>query len=155
MNYTRLIISLAITLSVGTIAGFATANAIDTWYATLNKPSFNPPNWIFAPVWTMLYILMGIALYLIWNLPESSARNTAMIIFFIQLALNFLWSFIFFNMHQVGWALFDIAALLVMIVACIYFFAPLSKTAAWLLVPYVLWVSFATLLNYSIWTLNK
>lgn len=155
MNYTRLIISLATTLAVGFIAGFATAKSIGTWYATLTKPWFNPPNWLFAPVWTLLYILMGIALYLIWQLPASSARNTAMIIFFVQLALNFLWSFIFFNMHQVGWALVDIIALLLAIVTCIFFFEPLSKAATWLMVPYVTWVGFATALNYSIWVLNK
>lgn len=155
MNYKKLVSSLAITLVTGALAGIATANAIDTWYATLNKPSFNPPNWLFAPVWTILYILMGIALYIIWNLPQSTARKTAMILFFVQLTLNFLWSFIFFNMHQTGWALVDIGAMLVAIVACIYFFEPLSVRAALLLVPYVAWVGFASVLNYSIWMLNK
>lgn len=155
MNYKKLVSSLAITLITGALAGIATANAIDTWYATLNKPSFNPPNWLFAPVWTILYILMGIALYIIWNLPQSTARKTAMILFFVQLAFNFLWSFIFFNMHQTGWALVDIGAMLVAIVACIYFFEPLSAKATLLMVPYAAWVGFASVLNYSIWMLNK
>ena len=150
----KLFLSLTITLAVGGIAGFATATAIDTWYIYLNKPSFNPPNSLFAPVWTILYILMGIALFLVWKLPKSNLRNRAMTIFFIQLALNFLWSFIFFNMHQVGWALIDILLLWIAIILTMFAFAPLSKTACWLLLPYLLWVSFASVLNYSIWHLN-
>lgn len=150
----KLFLSLLITLAVGGIAGFATATSIDTWYSFLNKPSFNPPNQLFAPVWTVLYIMMGIALYLIWKLPASAQRNTAMAVFFIQLLLNFLWSLIFFNMHRVGLALTDIVLLLLLIILTIIFFKPLSKTAAWLLLPYLLWVSFATVLNYAIWHLN-
>ncbi len=150
----KLFVSLLTTLAVGGIAGFATATAIDTWYVHLNKPSFNPPNWLFAPVWTVLYIMMGIALYLIWKLPSSQKRNTAMVVFFIQLLLNFLWSLIFFNMHETGYALVDIVLLLSMILTTIFYFRPLSKTAALMLVPYSLWVSFATVLNYSIWYLN-
>ncbi|MEP7318210.1 MAG: TspO/MBR family protein [Panacibacter sp.] len=150
----KLFLSLAITLTVGGIAGFATATAIDTWYIYLNKPSFNPPNSLFAPVWTILYILMGIALFLVWKLPKSNLRNRAITIFFVQLVLNFLWSFIFFNMHQVGWALIDILLLWIAIILTMFAFAPLSKTAFWLLSPYLLWVSFASVLNYSIWHLN-
>ncbi len=150
----KLFFSLIITLAVGGIAGFSTATAIDTWYVYLNKPSFNPPNWIFAPVWTILYIMMGIALCLIWKLPASPKRNTAMVVFFIQLLLNFLWSLIFFNKHEIGYALIDIVLLLLMILITIFYFRPLSKSAALMLVPYLLWVSFATVLNYSIWFLN-
>lgn len=150
----KLFVSLFITLAVGGIAGFATAASIDTWYSFLNKPSFNPPDWLFAPVWTVLYILMGVALYLIWKLPASAQRNSAMAVFFTQLLLNFLWSLIFFNMHRTGLALTDIVVLLLLIIATILCFKPLSKTAAWLLVPYLLWVSFATVLNYAIWHLN-
>ena len=150
----KLFLSLLITLAVGGIAGYATATAIDTWYVSLNKPSFNPPNYLFAPVWTVLYIFMGIALYLIWKLPETKKRDNAMIIFFVQLCLNFCWSLIFFNMQEIGLALIDIILLLFGIIASIAAFKPLSKTAAWLLFPYLLWVSFATVLNYAIWQLN-
>ena len=150
----KLILALVITLSVGGIAGYATANAIGGWYATLLKPSFNPPNNIFAPVWTLLYIMMGIALYLIWKQPVSKKRNMAFLFFGIQLFLNFWWSILFFNYHQLGWAFVEIIAMWVFIIVTIFAFAPLSKTAAWLLVPYVSWVSFASILNYAIWRLN-
>jgi translocator protein len=150
----KLILALVITLSVGGIAGYATANAIGGWYATLVKPSFNPPNNIFAPVWTLLYIMMGIALYLIWKQPVSKKRNMALLFFGIQLFLNFWWSILFFNYHQLGWAFVEIIAMWVFIIVTIFAFAPLSKTAAWLLVPYVSWVSFASILNYAIWRLN-
>lgn len=150
----KLFYSLLITLAVGGIAGFATATAIGTWYVYLNKPSFNPPNFVFAPVWTMLYIFMGIALYLVWKLPASAAKNRAMVVFFVQLLLNFFWSLIFFNMHQTGWALVDIILLWLSILLTMRAFAPLSKTAGWLLFPYFLWVSFASVLNYFIWHLN-
>lgn len=151
----KLVLSLALTLLVGFIAGFATARSIDTWYANLNKPSFNPPNWLFAPVWTILYILMGIALYIVWNKTATSQRNIALTVFLVQLAINFAWSFIFFNSHQVGWALVDIIVLWFLILVTIILFFQISSTAGWLLVPYLLWVSFAGILNYSIWQLNK
>jgi len=150
----KLLYSLLITLAVGGIAGFATATAIGTWYTTLNKPFFNPPNWLFAPAWTTLYILMGVALYLVWRLPASPMRNKAMTTFFAQLALNFAWSFIFFGAHQIGFALVEIMLLWLAILITINQFAKLQKTAALLLVPYILWVSFATVLNFSIWHLN-
>ena len=111
----KLFLSLAITLFVGFVAGFATASSIGTWYAGLNKPFFNPPNWLFAPVWTILYILMGVAFYFVWKLPETSKRNVALFVFVIQLAFNGIWSLIFFNMHKIGWALADIVILWVMI----------------------------------------
>jgi tryptophan-rich sensory protein len=150
----KLFLSLLITLAVGGVAGFATASAIGTWYATLNKPFFNPPNWLFAPVWTLLYILMGIALYLVWRLPAQLRKN-AMILFFAQLALNFAWSFIFFTFHQIGIAFVEIVLLWLVILMTINQFAKLQKTAALLLVPYILWVSFAAVLNGSLWFLNK
>ncbi len=151
----KLFLSLLITLAVGGVAGFATASAIGTWYATLNKPYFNPPNWLFAPVWTLLYILMGIALYLIWRLPAAQVRKKAMMLFFAQLALNFAWSFIFFTFHQIGFAFVEIVLLWLVILITINQFAKLQKTAALLLLPYILWVSFAAVLNGSIWFLNK
>ncbi|WP_153797662.1 TspO/MBR family protein [Foetidibacter luteolus] len=150
----KLVLSLLITLSVGFVAGIATAANVDEWYAGLNKPAFNPPNSLFMPVWTVLYVLMGISLYLVWKKPPTPARNNALIIFFVQLALNFSWSFIFFSLHQPGWALVDIVALLLGIAVTINVFRHLSKTAAWLLVPYFLWVAFATVLNTAIYQLN-
>jgi benzodiazapine receptor len=107
----KLVYSLVITLSAGAIAGFATASNIGGWYATLSKPSFNPPNWIFGPVWSLLYILMGIALFQIWKQTPSLYRSNALWLFFIQLFLNFIWSFLFFYFHRIGLALVDIIVL--------------------------------------------
>ncbi|GGH78382.1 tryptophan-rich sensory protein [Filimonas zeae] len=154
MKWGKLIISLAIPLAVGAVAGIATSSNVDTWYPQLNKPSFNPPNSVFGPVWTVLYILMGISLYLIWRMPVSFARNNALRLFFFQLALNFLWSFLFFEWHLIGWALTDIVLLLVSILFCIALFRRVQRIAAWLFVPYLLWVSFATALNFAIYRLN-
>ncbi len=151
----KLVFALAITLGVGAISGFATAANINSWYADLVKPSFNPPNAIFGPVWTILYILMGISLYLIWKKPVSEQKTTALRFFFVQLFLNFCWSFIFFYFHQTGWALTDIILLWIMIILTIFSFSKMDKTAAWLLVPYICWVSFATILNAAIFRLNS
>jgi tryptophan-rich sensory protein len=150
----KLLYSLVITVGVGAIAGFATASNIDGWYATLSKPWFNPPNWIFGPAWTLLYILMGIALFLIWKQPASLYKSNSLWLFFIQLLLNFLWSFLFFYFHKIGLAFVDIVALLLFIILTIFSFSRLSKKAAWLMVPYVCWVSFATILNGAIYHLN-
>jgi translocator protein len=150
----KLVYSLLITLGVGAIAGFATASSINAWYAFLLKPAFNPPNWVFGPVWTMLYILMGISLYLVWRQAPSRHRYNALSLFFIQLFFNFCWSFIFFYFHHIGLALFDIILLWIFIVLTIIFFAKHHKTAAALLVPYLAWVSFAAILNAAIYRLN-
>ena len=151
----KLFISLAVCLLAGFIGSVFTARAIPTWYATLIKPSFNPPNWVFAPVWTILYILMGLALYLVWRrgLAASGVR-LALIFFALQLALNIAWSFIFFNCHSPFYALLEIAALWLSIMLTIGLFYQVSKPAAWLLMPYILWVSFASFLNYMVWRLN-
>ena len=152
----KLVISILIPLVVGFTSSFFTASSVSTWFQTIEKPSWNPPGWIFAPVWTSLYILMGISLFLIWkNEYDQQKKRAALILFAFQLLLNFLWSFIFFGQHQIGWALVDIAALWLALLVTIFAFASVNKTAAWLLVPYISWVSFATLLNFSIWTLNK
>jgi len=151
----KLIISIAIPLAVGAIAGFFTTSSVDGWFTTINKPSFNPPNWLFAPVWTALYIMMGIAFFLVWKSnADEKIKQSAMVLFFFQLALNFLWSFIFFYAHQPGWALVDIIALWVLIFFTITWFGKISPAPAWLLVPYISWVSFATILNFAIWKLN-
>ncbi len=153
-NTAKLIISIALPVAVGAISGFFTTTGVGSWYQTINKPTWNPPGWIFGPVWTTLYILMGIAFYLVWRSPESKAKRTAMVLFSIQLILNFFWSFIFFDQQQIGMALAEIMALWVFILLSIFAFAKVNKTAAWLLVPYISWVSFATMLTYAIWRLN-
>lgn len=154
-NWLKLIIAILIPVTVGGLSGFFTANNVGTWYTTIQKPSWNPPNWIFGPVWTTLYILMGIALYLVWKADSTNFFKKLAIVFFtLQLVLNFFWSFIFFQQHQMGWALVEIIALWLAILASIFSFANISKTAAWLLVPYIAWVSFATILNYTLWKIN-
>ena len=151
----QLIISLALPLMVGALASFFTVASVKGWYATIQKPSFNPPNSIFGPVWSLLYVMMGIAFYLIWiKKTESKLKTTAILFYCIQLALNFCWSLIFFYGQQPGWALVDIVLLWIMIAGTIYYFSKISKAAAWMLVPYILWVSFATALNFAIWKLN-
>ncbi|CAN5683859.1 TspO/MBR family protein [soil metagenome] len=151
----KLFISILIPLIVGTTAGLFTSKGVNGWYLQANKPFFNPPNWIFAPVWTVLYIMMGVALYLVWESETLKAiKRNAIIIFAIQLTLNFCWSFIFFYAQQTGWALVDIIALWLMIGCTIFYFRKISVTSAWLLVPYLAWVTFATLLNFYIWKLN-
>jgi translocator protein len=111
----KLVTSLLLPLAVGGIAGIFTSEAIPGWYASLNQPSFNPPNWIFGPVWTTLYIILGISLFLIWKLPASKQRKLAILIFMMQLLLNFCWSFFFFYFKMIGIALIDIVALWIMI----------------------------------------
>ena len=140
---------------VGAIAGFFTNSGVNSWYVIANKPSFNPPNWLFAPVWTTLYLMMGIALYLVWSKEADKAiKKTAIILFSVQMLLNFAWSFIFFYAQQPGWAFVEIIAMWVMILLTIFWFGKISSLAAWLLVPYISWVSFAALLNFYIWKLN-
>ena len=152
----KFITSLLIPLAVGFSAGFFTRKEIVGWFSRLEKPWFNPPNWVFSPVWTLLYILMGIAMWLIWKskMPES-LKKTALFLYAIQLILNFFWSLLFFNLHQTGWAFAEIILMWVFILLTILAFARVNKTAAWLMVPYISWVSFASILNYSIWILNK
>jgi len=155
-NTVKLIISILIPVAVGAISGFFTTAEIPGWYQTINKPTWNPPSWIFGPVWTTLYLLMGIALYLVWKSEAvQSVKKMAIILFAVQLLLNFFWSFIFFNQHQIGLALAEIITMWFFILLTIFAFAPINKLAAWLLVPYISWVSFATILNYTIWKLNS
>jgi tryptophan-rich sensory protein len=150
-----LIISVVGCELVGIIGSIFTFSSIPTWYAALNKPPFAPPNWIFGPVWTLLYFLMGVSFYLIWQQGWKKKKvGTAGKYFLYQLALNFVWSPIFFGLRSPLLALFVIIAMWILIVITIKQFYPLSKWAAYLLIPYLLWVSFATLLNASIAFLN-
>ncbi len=158
MNITKVITFIACvaaTLAVGAVAGIATAQNITNWYVYINKPWFNPPNYLFGPVWTVLYLLMGISYYMILTtLTTAPKRATAVIVFGVQLALNFAWSFIFFKYHQLGWALVEIIAMWVSIFTMIVVFSRVNKIAAIMQIPYISWVSFASILNFAIWRLN-
>lgn len=154
-NLPKLLISVIGCQLVGLLGTPFTIDAIPTWYAGLNKPFFAPPNWIFGPVWTLLYLMMGVALFLIWQQGLKKQKvATALKYFAVQLALNFIWSPIFFGLRAPLLGLVVIVAMWVMIVATMRRFYPLSKPAFYLLVPYLAWVSFATLLNAAIAVLN-
>jgi translocator protein len=154
-NFFKLIIAVGVSELAGVIGSFFTVSAIPNWYSTLVKPALSPPSWVFGPAWTTLYALMGIAAFLVWKYGwERKDVKTALGIFGIQLFLNAIWSIIFFGLQSPGWALVEIALLWFAIVWTIAVFYKISKPAAYLLVPYLLWVSFATYLNYAIWTLN-
>jgi tryptophan-rich sensory protein len=150
-----LLVFFVICFAVAGLGSLVTTPNIPTWYAALSKPSWNPPNWLFGPVWTSLYAMMAIAGWLVWKRAGWEAGRTAMIIFALQLILNLAWSFIFFGAHQMGLAFLEIILLWLAIVATIVSFSSLSKTAAALLIPYWLWVSFAATLNFTIWRLNR
>lgn len=152
----KLLLCLGITLGVGFAGSRYTAPSIPNWYAGLQKPAFNPPNWVFAPVWTLLYAMMAVAAFLVWRSDiHTQWKAVALVAFAVQLGLNFLWSLIFFGRHQPFWALIEILALWVMIVVTMVLFFKLSGTASLLLVPYLAWVTFAAVLNYEIWRLNR
>lgn len=154
-TFTRILIAVIVCLGIGFMASFATQSSVNDWYVTLNKPSFNPPNWVFAPVWTVLYILMGVAAGMVWARGfYHKWVKTALYHFGFQLVFNALWSIVFFGFKQPFWALLVILTLLVLIILTIKWFKVVSTTAAWLMVPYLIWICFATLLNYEIWVLN-
>jgi benzodiazapine receptor len=145
---------LALCLAVGGVSSTFNVHAIPTWYRALVKPPLNPPDWVFAPVWTTLYVLMAIAVWLIWKTRPSACRISGMRLFAAQLLFNFLWSWIFFGRRQIGTAVIDIVLLWIAILLCILNFKKMSHKAAWLMVPYLAWVTFATYLNVAIWRLN-
>lgn len=150
-----MLIAVGVCELVGIISTPFTFSAIPTWYTFLNKPSFSPPNWVFGPVWTLLYLLMGISAFLIWKHGFKKKRiKEALYYFVVQLFFNFIWSLLFFGLRSPILGLIDIIILWIFIVITIIKFSKTSKTAAYLLVPYLLWVSFATLLNYFIMILN-
>lgn len=150
----KLIIAILLPMVVGGLSGFLTANSINDWYVTLNQPSFNPPNWVFGPVWTTLYLIMGISLYRVWSLPVSEERNKAIGIFALQMTFNFFWSLIFFKWHLIGLALVEIIIMWLMIAAMIHHFRKLDPAAGYMNIPYLLWVSFASVLNGAYFILN-
>lgn len=153
----RIILVVFTCLTIGYLSGIVTRESITTWYPTLIKPVFNPPNWIFAPVWTMLYVMMGVAGGMIWNRidTEEAPVKKAFKFFIYQLALNALWSYLFFGLQNPLLALIEIILLWLMILETYSQFKKIDKVAGLLFVPYLAWVSFATVLNASIWWLNR
>jgi translocator protein len=151
-RYGALVVFLALTLGVGALGSIATASNVATWYATLVRPGIAPPNWIFAPVWTTLYILMAIAAWRVWRI--AGTRSRPMALFAVQLVLNCAWSFIFFAAHRIGAALAELLVLLVLVAWTTLAFARVDRTAGWLFVPYLAWSTFAAFLNAEIWRLN-
>ncbi|UBZ15405.1 tryptophan-rich sensory protein [Flagellimonas marinaquae] len=148
-------ISVLVCLAIGFLSSIATQSSVNDWYVTLNKPSFTPPNYLFAPVWTALYIMMGVAAGIVWSKGYHHIWvKTALYHFVFQLLLNALWSIVFFGLKNPLGGMIVILALLTMIILTIKWFRVISKPAALLMVPYVLWVAFASALNYKIWELN-
>ena len=155
MNSLRLIGCIVVCQGAGIVGSIFTAQSVRTWYTTLQKPAFSPPNWIFGPVWIILYVMMGTALYLVWRKSESTdVPPMVFIVFAVQLSLNGLWSFVFFGLRSPLWGFVEITVLWLSILLTIALFRKVSQSAALLLVPYILWVSFAAILNFSIWRLN-
>ena len=152
----KLFASVIVCQLAGVVGSVFTFPSIASWYKFLEKPFFSPPNWIFGPVWTILYTLMGIALFLVWRkgLADKAVKG-AVVIFLVHLAANSLWSVIFFGLHNLLLAFLEILILWLLIVIVTAKFYKINKTAAYLLVPYILWVSFASVLNFSVWWLNK
>jgi translocator protein len=141
-------------LAIAGIGGRWTGSEVPGWYRTITKPSFNPPSWIFGPVWTTLYILMAIAAWLVAESPDSQSRSLGLGLFVFQLALNLAWSWIFFHRHAIGPAAVEVAVLWCAIGATTLVFSRVSLTSAWLMAPYWAWVTFASILNAAIWRLN-
>lgn len=156
-KYVKIAIALLVCLAVGYSASTVTRPSVETWYPTLIKPIFNPPNWIFMPMWTLLYILMAVAAGLVWDKikEQNEAVKKALLFFIIQLTLNAIWSYLFFGLKNPLLALIEIALLWLMIYETYLKFTKINKTAGYLLIPYLAWVAFAAVLNASIWWLNK
>ncbi|MDR7208325.1 TspO/MBR family protein [Flavobacterium piscis] len=154
---TRIAIAIIVCLTVGYSSSTVTKSGVETWYPTIAKPAFNPPNWVFMPVWTLLFILMGIAAGLVWDRikEQNSEVKKALGFFLIQLALNAIWSYLFFGLKNPMLALIGIALLWLMIYETYLKFIKINKIAGYLLVPYMVWVGFAAILNASIWWLNR
>lgn len=155
MRWIWLVIWMAICFTVAGVSARWTAAEIPVWYRTLTRPAIAPPNWVFGPVWTLLYTLMAVAAWLVWQSPASPQRTWGLILFLVQLGLNFAWSWIFFSRHAIGAALAEVLVLWTAIAATALLFARSSPPAAWLLAPYLAWVAFASVLNAAFWRLNR
>jgi len=156
-TYLRILLCVVICLAVGYLSSITTQSSIKTWYPTIEKPIFNPPNWVFAPVWTLLFILMGIAAGRVWNQLETNKElvKKGLLFFGVQLALNALWSYLFFGLQNIFLALIEIILLRLVIYETYLIFKKIDKKASYLLLPYLAWVGFATILTASIFWLNK
>ncbi|MDD3497914.1 MAG: tryptophan-rich sensory protein [Candidatus Moranbacteria bacterium] len=154
MKIIALIFSVAIAQLAGIIGSFFTSSSVRTWYVDIIKPQWNPPAWLFGPVWITLYTLMGVAAYLIWQQKDQPGAKIALVVYGIHLALNALWSIIFFGLKNPGLAFGEIIILLASILVVAFLFWRINPYAGMLFIPYVLWVSFASFLNYNIWKLN-
>ena len=154
MDWKKFLAAIVLCQLAGIVGSVFTFASITSWYSSLNKPWFVPPNWVFGPAWITLYTLMGIALYLVWQKGVNEKTKLPLTIFGFQLILNAIWSILFFGMQMPMIAFVEIVILWITIALTIYKFYPVSKKAAYLLIPYICWVSFAALLNYSIWILN-
>ena len=151
----QIIIAVVICLVAGAIGSMATQTSVNTWYTTLSKPVFNPPNWLFAPVWTSLFVLMGISAGIVWNRGfYHKWVKTALYHFGFQLILNIAWSLVFFGLREIFGALLIVVGLFVLLLFTYKWFRVVNVNAAYLLIPYILWVAFASVLNFSIWQLN-
>lgn len=153
-NFIKLFVALILCEGTGAASAVLSGTANNDWYQTLVKPDWNPPAFIFGPVWVILYLMMAIALWRLWIQENTILRRRATTLFAAQLFLNFWWSILFFRFHLIGWAFIEICALWLLINASIFAAAPVCKKSSWLLVPYVCWVSFAAILNYAIYRLN-
>lgn len=154
MQYKKLIVSILVPLIFGFIGSIFTSSSVDTWYMSINKPSFNPPNWLFAPVWTLLFVLIGISFYLVWSKDFENNKSLALPIYGSNLILNLLWSLLFFGLKSPYLAFIEIIILWFVILGNIIVFYRISKASGLMLIPYLLWVSFASVLNYYIYILN-
>ena len=155
-NWVKLIVAVAVPLVVGGLSGLATAQGVRTWYPTLAKPPFNPPAWVFGPTWTALYIMMGVAAFLVWQRGLGTPGvKLALTVFAVQLALNGLWSILFFGLQSPGWAFAEIIVLWLAVLVATWLFWRVAPAAGWLMMPYLAWVGFAAVLNGSIWVLNR
>jgi translocator protein len=149
-----LILLIAVCLLTGVFGSLATSTSVNSWYVELSKPSWTPPSWVFGPAWTMLYIMMAVAAWLVWRKGYTADVRLALTLFAVQLLVNGLWSYLFFGLRWPGGALVDIAVLWVAIAATAIAFARVSQPATWLMLPYLAWVSFAMALNLEIWRRN-
>lgn len=150
-----LVVFILVCLGAGGLGAIATTPEIEGWYKTIEKPSWNPPDYVFGPVWTTLFVMMAIAAWMVWKPEGIKAAAMALTLFAVQLVLNVAWSWIFFGMHQSGWAFVEIVILWLAIVGTTVAFFRCSKIAGWVMLPYLAWVSFASVLNFTIWRLNS
>jgi len=153
-SWTSLVPFIVVCFTAGAIGALFTNISVNTWYAQLRRPEWTPPNWIFGPVWTALYLMMAVSGWLVWRSASWTYTGAALALFGVQLLLNLLWSLIFFGLRRIGPAFGEILILWMMIVATSVAFLPISLLAAWLLIPYLGWVGFASYLNFRIWQMN-